>query len=82
MPHRNTSRTVEAKTQERNILENTSKWQLYERCQLAKFLSYHPSTAVQLCMVFSSIASNIMNWPFFLDFVLIDNDDEEETEVY
>jgi hypothetical protein len=28
-----------------------------------------------------SITSNIMNWPFILDFVPIDNDDEEEKEV-
>jgi hypothetical protein len=33
-------------------------------------------------LVFYSIASNIMNCPFFLDFVPIDNDDEEVTEVY
>ncbi len=87
---RNTPRTVEAETQERNIPENSSRCQLHDRFQLAKLLSYHPSTAIQLHMeggkavdcfhhlVFHSIASNIMNWPFFLDFVPIDNNNEEE----
>ena len=58
-----------------------------------KLLSYHPTTAVHLHMeegevvdglhqfVFRLIARNIMNWPFFLDFVPIDNNDEEEMEV-
>jgi hypothetical protein len=32
-------------------------------------------------LIFRSIVSNIMGWPFFLAFVLIDNDDEEEKEV-
>jgi hypothetical protein len=32
-------------------------------------------------LVFRSIASNIMNWPFFLDFVPIENDGEAEKEV-
>ncbi len=83
---RNTPRG-EAETQERNIPPSC---QLPDRCQLAKLLSYHPSTAVQLHMeggkgvdgfhhlVFHSIASNIMSWPFFLDFVPIDNNNEEE----
>ena len=56
----------------------------------AKLLSYHPKTAVQLHMeggnvvdgfyhlIFRSIAKNIMSWPFFLDLVSIDNDDEKE----
>jgi hypothetical protein len=87
-----TLHTVEDNTQEVNKPENISKC-LHDKCQLVKLLSYHPTTAVQLHMkrgkvvdgfhhlVFHSITSNIMNWPFFLDFVPFDNNDEEEKEV-
>ena len=87
-----TSHTLKDKTQQ-SKLENISKCQLYNKGQLAKLLSYHPTTDVRLPMkegkvvdgfhhlVFHSITSNIMNWPFFLDFVPFDNNDEEEKEV-
>jgi hypothetical protein len=72
--------------------EDISMCHLYSKCQSAKLLSYHSTIAVHLHMeggkvvddfhhlVFHSIVSNIMNWPFFLDFVPIENDDEEEKE--
>jgi hypothetical protein len=87
-----TLHTVEDKTQERNKSESMAKC-CHDKGQLVKLLSYHPTTAVQLHMeggkvvdgfhhlVFHSIASNIMNWPFFLDFVPIENDGEAEKEV-
>ena len=88
MLNRITLHTVEDNTQERNTPENISKCR-HDKCQLVKLLSYHPTTAVQLHMkrgkvvdgFHHSITSNIMNWPFILDFVPIDNDDEEEKEV-
>jgi hypothetical protein len=93
MLDRITSHTLKDKPQERTKLENTSKCQLYNKGQLAKLLSYHPMTAIRLPMkngkvvdgfhhsIFHSIASNVMGWPFFLAFVTIDNDNEEEKEV-
>jgi hypothetical protein len=85
---RTTLHTVEDKTQKRNKLGDTSKYQLYDKGQLAKLLSYHPMTDVRLSMeeekavygfhhyIFHSIASDVMSWPFFFAFVPIDNDDE------
>jgi hypothetical protein len=85
-----TIQTLEDNRKERNTqLEH----RIYGEGQLAKLLSYHPTTAVQLHMeggkvvdgfhhlIFRSIVRNIIGWPFFLAFVLIDNDDEEEKEV-
>jgi hypothetical protein len=83
--------SIEEDTKQRNIqLADISRYRLYDKYQSVKLLSYHPTTAVHLHMeggldglnhlVFHSIASNIMNWPFFLGFVSIDNDDEEEKE--
>ena len=93
MLDRITSQTPKDKPQERAKLENTSKCQLYNKDRLAKLLSYHPMTDIHLPMkkgkvvdgfhhsIFHSIASHIMGWPFFLAFVPIDNDNEEEKEV-
>ena len=90
MLDRITSHTLKDKTQERSKLGNISKCQLYNKGQLAKLLSYHPTTDVRLPMkegkvvdgfhhpIFHSIASNVMSWPFVLAFVSID---EEEKEV-
>ena len=84
-----TLHTAKGITQEINKPENTSDCR-HDKGRLVKLLSYHPTTAVQLNMegkkvvdvfhhlVFQSIASNIMNWPFFLDFVPIENDEEEK----
>ncbi len=84
-----TIQTIDYNAEERNT-QRVLKCHLYDKCQLAKLLSYHPTTAVQLHMeggkvvdgfhhlVFHSVASNVMNWPFFLTFVTIDNDDKED----
>jgi hypothetical protein len=68
-----TLHTAKDKTQKRVKQENISKGR-HDKGQLAKLLSYHPTTAVQLHMEggkvvdgYSKIVSNIMNWPFFLD---------------
>jgi hypothetical protein len=91
MLDRITSHTLKDKTQERSKL-NVSKCR-HDKGQLAKLLSYHPTTDVRLPMkegklvdgfhhpIFHSLASNVMSWPFVLDFVPFDNDDEEEKEV-
>jgi hypothetical protein len=89
-----TIQTVSENTKERNTqLEDISKRKLYDKGQIAKFLSYHPMTDVRLSMeegkvvdgfhhlIFRSTtaASNIMSSPFFLAFVLIDNDNGERS---
>jgi hypothetical protein len=93
MRNRITSQTLKDKSQKRTKLENTSKCQLYNKDRLAKLLSYHPMTDIRLPMkkgkvvdgfhhsIFHSLASHVMGWPFFLAFVPIDNDNEEEKEV-
>jgi hypothetical protein len=83
MLDRITSHTLKDKTQERSKLENIPKCR-HDKGQLVKLLSYHPmTTAIQLHMerpkaadgshhlVFHSITSNIMNWPFLILFQLI-----------
>lgn len=69
------------------------KCQLHGKDQSVKLLSYYPTTAVQLHMdggkvadgflhlIFHSIVSNIISWPFFLAFVSTDNDSKMEKEV-
>ena len=94
MQGRMIKQSIEEDTKQRNIqLADISRYRLYDKYQSVKLLSYHPTTAVHLHMeegevvdglhqfVFRLIARNIMNWPFFLDFVPIDNNDEEEMEV-
>ena len=82
--------TFQSLGDKREIQPDVLKCQPYSKGRPVRLLSYHPTTAVHLHMeggldslhhlVFRSIASNIMNWPFFLGFVSIDNDDEEEKE--
>jgi hypothetical protein len=70
---------IDKDTKQRNTeLVAISKYQLYDKGQLAKLLSYHPKTAVHLHMeggkavdgfyhlVFRSITSNIMSCLSFL----------------
>ena len=83
--------TFQSLGDKREIQPDVLKCQLYSKGWPVKLLNYHPTTAVHLHMeggldslhhlVFHLIARNIMNWPFFLDFVPIDNNDEEEMEV-
>jgi hypothetical protein len=76
--------TEKSETQPKKI----SKCQLYGKGQLAKLLSYHPTTDIRRHMkegkvvdgfhhsIFPSITSDIMSWPSFLAF-LIDNNERD-----
>jgi hypothetical protein len=80
--------------QERNRKSNIARCQLYSKrpCQSKKLLSYNlltdsgslkdeaRSVYDLYYSIFRTITSNIMNWPFFLAFVTIDNDEGEDEE--
>ena len=86
MQSRRTLKTLEENIEEK---ETQSKYQLYDKGQSGEFLSYNHLTDIGLRMdkvksinylhhsIFYSIANEIMNWPFFLAFVTIDNDEDE-----
>ena len=81
---RTTLHTIERKTHERLQLHGKMS------CQSKELLSYNPLTDIGLRMkevrsvsdlhhsIFYSIVNDVMSWPFFLAFVTIDNDVEEE----
>jgi hypothetical protein len=70
-------------------LKDTARWRLDGRGQEKELLSYNLLTDIGVHMdkvssviclhhsIFYSIAKDIMNWPFFLAFVAIDNDEDE-----
>lgn len=84
--------TEDNNLKERNRRLDILKCQLYGKVprQSEELLSYNHLTDIGLHMdevrsvdnlyysIFHSIASDIMNWPFFLAFVTIDNDEYEE----
>jgi hypothetical protein len=81
---RTTLHTVEDKRHGRHQLHGKVSYQSRE------LLSYNLLTDIGICMeegksanglhhsIFYSIMNDIMNWPFFLAFVTIDNDEEED----
>jgi hypothetical protein len=83
--------TTEDNPKERNRRLDIIKCQLHDKvpCQ-SEELSYNHLTDIGLHMdevrsvdvlyysIFHSIASDIMNWPFFLAIVAIDNDEDED----
>jgi hypothetical protein len=71
-------------------LKDTARWRLDGRGQEKELLSYSLLTDIGVHMdqvnglhhsIFYSIAKDIMNWPFFLAFVAIDNDEYEDGDV-
>jgi hypothetical protein len=76
------------KRRDRKIsLKDTARWQLDDKGQSVELLSYNLLTDIGVRMgqvnglhhsIFYSIAKDIMKWPFFLAFVAIDNDEDEE----
>ena len=71
MLDRITLHTMEDKTQERHHLYDGS-------CQSEELLSYNHMTDIGVYMNQERLANDIMNWPFFLAFVAIDNDEDED----
>jgi hypothetical protein len=79
---------------ERNRKSDIARCQSYIKmpCQSGKLLSYNlltdsgslkdeaRSVYDLYYSIFRTITSNIMNWPFFLAFVTIDNDEGEDEE--
>ncbi len=71
----------------RKIPLDTARRQTDSKGQSEEFLSYNLLTDIGLHMdkvnglhhsIFYSIAKDIMNWPFFLAFVAIDDDEDED----
>jgi hypothetical protein len=70
-------------------VKDAANWQLDGKGQSEELLSYNLLTDIGVHMdevnsvnglhhsIFYSIAKDIMNWPFFLAFVAIDNDEDE-----
>jgi hypothetical protein len=84
---------TEHKPEKRNRkipLKDTARWQVDGKGQSGELLSYNLLTDISVHMdqvssvnglhhsIFYSIAKDIMNWPFFLAFVAIDNDEDED----